>query len=77
MSSVKDGSDPIGLLVVAGRSGAAHRFGADDVVRLQNLTEQLASSLGKGLLHQRIEREARRTRSPACRTDRHSNTRSP
>ena len=60
VSSVKDGAEPIGLLVVAGRSGAAHRFGSDDVVRLQNLTEQLSSSLGKGLLHQRIEREARR-----------------
>ena len=59
VSSIKDGVDPIGLLVVAGRSGAAHRFGADDVVRVQNLAEQLASSLGKGLLHQRIEREAR------------------
>jgi diguanylate cyclase (GGDEF)-like protein len=59
VSSVKDGAEPIGLLVVAGRSGAANRFGADDVVRLQNLAEQLASSLGKGLLHQRIEREAR------------------
>ena len=59
VSSVKDGTEPIGMLLVAGRSGAAHRFGDVDVVRVQNLAEQLASSLGKGLLHQRIEREAR------------------
>ncbi len=59
ISSVRDGTEPIGVLVVAGRSGAAHRFGEVDVVRVQNLAEQLASSLGKGLLHQRIEREAR------------------
>ena len=59
VSSVKDGTEPIGVLVVAGRSGAAHRFGDVDIVRLQSLAEQLASSLGKGLLHQRIEREAR------------------
>ena len=59
VSSVKDGVEPIGVLVVAGRSGAAHRFADVDIVRLQNLAEQLASSLGKGLLHQRIEREAR------------------
>ncbi len=59
VSSVKDGVDPIGFLVVSGRSGATNRFGIDDVVRVQNLAEQLSSSLGKGLLHQRIEREAR------------------
>jgi diguanylate cyclase (GGDEF)-like protein len=59
VSSVKDGLEPIGFLVVSGRSGATNRFGSDDVVRVQNLAEQLSSSLGKGLLHQRIEREAR------------------
>jgi diguanylate cyclase (GGDEF)-like protein len=56
---IRDGSGVIGLLVVAGRTGAGKRFGNDDVVRLQNLTEQLTASLRRGMLHQRIEREAR------------------
>jgi diguanylate cyclase (GGDEF)-like protein len=56
---IRDGSGVIGLLVVAGRTGVGKRFGNDDVVRLQNLTEQLTASLRRGMLHQRIEREAR------------------
>jgi diguanylate cyclase (GGDEF)-like protein len=59
VAPIRDGSGVIGLLVVAGRSGADKRFGSDDLVRLQNLTEQLAASLRRGMLHQRIEREAR------------------
>jgi diguanylate cyclase (GGDEF)-like protein len=59
VAPMRDASGVIGLLVVAGRTGASRRFQADDVVRLQNLTEQLAVSLRKGMLHQRIEREAR------------------
>jgi diguanylate cyclase (GGDEF)-like protein len=38
---------------------ASQRFSSADVVRMQNLAEQLAASLRRGLLHQRIEREAR------------------
>jgi diguanylate cyclase (GGDEF)-like protein len=53
-----DQSGVFGLLVVAGRSVTDPRFGPNDVVRLRNLTEQLAASLRKGMLHQRIEREA-------------------
>ena len=59
VAPIRDGSGVIGLLVVAGRTGAGKRFGSDDVVRLQNLTEQLTASLRRGILHQRIEREAR------------------
>ncbi len=59
VAPIRDGSGVIGLLVVAGRTGAGSRFGSDDVVRLQNLTEQLTASLRRGMLHQRIEREAR------------------
>ncbi len=59
VAPIRDGSGTIGLLVVAGRSGAGKRFGSADVVRLQNLTEQLTASLRRGMLHQRIEREAR------------------
>ena len=59
VAPMRDESGVIGLLVVAGRTGASRRFTPDDLVRLQNLTEQLAVSLRKGMLHQRIEREAR------------------
>ncbi|MGB7877750.1 MAG: EAL domain-containing protein, partial [Ilumatobacteraceae bacterium] len=59
VAPIRDGSGVIGLLVVAGRNGADKRFGSNDLVRLQNLTEQLAASLRRGMLHQRIEREAR------------------
>ena len=59
VASVHDQSGPIGLFVVPGRGGAGKRFSDDDVTRLQNLTEQLAASLRKGIFHQHIEREAR------------------
>ncbi len=59
VAPIRDGSGVIGLLVVGGRTGAGKRFGSDDIVRLQNLTEQLTASLRRGMLHQRIEREAR------------------
>ena len=59
VAPIRDGSGVIGLLVVAGRSGADKRFSSHDLVRIQNLTEQLAASLRRGMLHQRIEREAR------------------
>ncbi len=59
VSPMRDSSGVIGLLIVAGRTGASRRFQPDDLVRLQNLTEQLTASLRKGMLHQRIEREAR------------------
>jgi len=47
-------------LVVGERSGAGKDFTEADLARVRNLTEQLATSLRKGMLHQRIEREARR-----------------
>jgi diguanylate cyclase (GGDEF)-like protein len=59
LAPIRDESGPIGLLIVAGRPRAAQRFSSGDVVRMQNLAEQLAASLRRGLLHQRIEREAR------------------
>ncbi len=59
VSPIGDESGVIGMVVIAGRGGAGKRFGVDDTVRLQNLTEQLAASLRRGMLHQRIEREAR------------------
>mgnify|MGYP001819577268 CR=1 FL=1 len=59
VAPITDESGTIGLLLVGGRSGAGSRFTSHDVVRVQNLAEQLAASLRRGLLHQRIEREAR------------------
>jgi diguanylate cyclase (GGDEF)-like protein len=59
LAPIRDESGPIGLLIVTGRPRASQRFSSADVVRMQNLAEQLAASLRRGLLHQRIEREAR------------------
>jgi diguanylate cyclase (GGDEF)-like protein len=59
VAPIRDQSGVIGLLIVVGRSEGGRKFTPDDLVRLQNLTEQLAVSLRKGMLHQRIEREAR------------------
>ncbi len=59
VAPIRDESGVIGIVVIAGRTGAGRRFNADDLVQLQNLTEQLAASMRRGLLHQRIEREAR------------------
>ncbi len=59
VAPVRDESGAFGVMVVAGRTGVARRFDEADLVRLQNLTEQLTTSLRKGMLHQRIEREAR------------------
>jgi diguanylate cyclase (GGDEF)-like protein len=56
-------SDPSGgaaaVMIVAGRSGAVRRFDDSDVDRMQTLAEQFAVSIEKGVLHQRIEHEAR------------------
>jgi len=59
VAPIDDGSGPLGLLLITGRAGAARRFSGQDLARAQNLTEQLALSLRRALLHQRIDREAR------------------
>ena len=59
VAPMRDESGVMGLLVVAGRTGVGQQFIPNDLVRLQNLTEQLTTSLRKGMFHQRIEREAR------------------
>ena len=56
---VRDGDSVVGLIVVAGREGAADRLRPDDALRLQTLAEQIAPNLRKALLHHRIEFEAR------------------
>ena len=50
---------PVAVLLVFERAIPAYRFDTQDVARVQDLTEQLATSLRKGMLHERIEFEAR------------------
>ncbi len=59
MSPVADDAATIGTLVVAGPAGADRHFDDRSVSHLKNLAEQLATSLRKALLHERVEYEAR------------------
>jgi diguanylate cyclase (GGDEF)-like protein len=59
VSRISDESGVIGVIAIGGRRTSDKRFGTDDLMRLHSLAEQLAASLRRGLLHQRIEREAR------------------
>ncbi|MFK8025429.1 MAG: EAL domain-containing protein [Ilumatobacter sp.] len=58
IASVDDGVDSIGLLVLAREPRAETPFNDGDATRTQNLADQLASGLRKGILHRRIEHEA-------------------
>lgn len=59
MSPVADDAGTIGTLVIAGPTGADRYFADRSVSHLNNLTEQLATSLRKALLHERVDYEAR------------------
>ncbi|MGB3736335.1 MAG: bifunctional diguanylate cyclase/phosphodiesterase [Ilumatobacter sp.] len=59
VSPVADDAGTIGTLVIAGPTGAEKHFDDRNVQHLQNLAEQLATSLRKALLHERVEYEAR------------------
>lgn len=59
VSPINDGSGLIGMMLIAGPDGARRHFDANNVSHLKNLSEQLASSLRNGLLHRRMEFEAR------------------
>ena len=59
VSPVADDAGEIGTLVVAGPMGVERHFDERSISHLQNLAEQLATSLRKALLHQRVEYEAR------------------
>ena len=59
MSPVTDSEGTIGHLVVTGPAGAARHFDDRSVSHLRNLAEQLATSLRKASLHERVEYEAR------------------
>ena len=49
----------LGVLVVTERAIIGTEFDDDDAVRLQSLADQLAVSLRRGMLHERLEYEAR------------------
>lgn len=59
VAPVDDATGTIGVLAVNGRAGASDRFVEIDVSRVQNLADQLTSSVRKGMLHRQIEFEAR------------------
>ncbi len=55
---IRDSQGLLGVLVVANRQGTLNRFSNDDISRMAPLTDQLASSLRKSLLHTGMERDA-------------------
>ncbi len=59
VAPITDGTDVLGLIALAGRDGAEERFRPDDVARLATMADQLAPSLRKAMLHEKIEFEAR------------------
>ncbi len=54
-----DQGEMFGVLVVTERPIIGTEFGPDDAVRLQSVADQLAVSLRRGMLHERLEYEAR------------------
>jgi diguanylate cyclase (GGDEF)-like protein len=59
LSALVRGDDgELGMLVVLGREGATTTFDAADARRLQGVADQLATAVGRGLLHRRLERAA-------------------
>jgi diguanylate cyclase (GGDEF)-like protein len=59
VAPIHDDEGPQAVLVAVARLEQSHRFDAADVSRLDNLAGQLATSLRRGLLHERLEYEAR------------------
>ena len=58
-SAVADDAGVIGTLVIAGPAGTERHFDDRSSEHLQTLSEQLATSLRKALLHERVDYEAR------------------
>ncbi|MCB0980011.1 MAG: EAL domain-containing protein [Acidimicrobiaceae bacterium] len=59
VAPIRDGDGLVGAFVLAGREGAANQFRSVDTLRLGTLADQVAPSLRKAMLHERIEFEAR------------------
>jgi diguanylate cyclase (GGDEF)-like protein len=49
----------VGVIVVKGREGAHEEFTAAELRRLRTIADQLAGAIGRGLMHRRLEFEAR------------------
>ncbi len=58
MAPIRDEGVPFALLVVVDRNIQA-KFGREDVARMKSIADQLAVSLRRGMLHERLEFEAR------------------
>ncbi len=59
ISPISDGVETWALAVVVQQQGQNRRFDDGDVARLRNMAQQLAVSLRRGMLHERLEYEAR------------------
>jgi diguanylate cyclase (GGDEF)-like protein len=59
VAPIVDGATVLGLLALAERDGAEDHFSPGDVNRLATMVDQLAPTLRKAMLHERIEFEAR------------------
>jgi diguanylate cyclase (GGDEF)-like protein len=59
VAPIADGATVLGLLALAERDGAEDHFSPGDVNRLATMVDQLAPTLRKAMLHERIEFEAR------------------
>ena len=59
VAPITDSGSVLGVLALAERDGAEDRFSASDVARLATMVDQLAPTLRKAMLHERIEFEAR------------------
>ncbi|MEN9644793.1 MAG: hypothetical protein RL238_1462 [Actinomycetota bacterium] len=59
VAPITDAGSVLGLLALAERDGAEDRFSDSDLARLATMVDQLAPTLRKAMLHERIEFEAR------------------
>jgi diguanylate cyclase (GGDEF)-like protein len=59
VAPITDAGSVLGLLALAERDGAEDRFSDSDIARLATMVDQLAPTLRKAMLHERIEFEAR------------------
>jgi diguanylate cyclase (GGDEF)-like protein len=59
VAPITDAGSVLGVVALAERDGAEDRFTPSDVARMSTMVDQLAPTLRKAMLHERIEYEAR------------------
>ena len=59
VAPITDAGSVLGMVALAERDGAEDRFTPSDVARMGTMVDQLAPTLRKAMLHERIEYEAR------------------